>query len=237
MFHQLLKDAGVLHLKYQFVRVKLVIQKSLKNETKDLGIYALEEFFDKNLIEHNQRRAGLLLKIDEDPLWQERADFAAQYLDKKDLGYIKQFDYVNAKILPFSESSIIKDETLHQQFLTGRNLFKSYITNKAPISAVFDVPLLAKYNAICNLLGADHALVAHNYRVYFNPINALLEPVGFDGNAYHKTYYPYQYRGAEKDPVYMAAYAKAIEEVTTDEYINSILSLSLIHISEPTRPY
>lgn len=223
LFHQLARDAEILSLQYHFVEVALNIKTSRNTITKDLGIYALEEFFDKYLIERNQRKMGLILKIDEDPMWEERAIFRQANLDAKDLGYMEKFNYPEAKILPFAEASIIQDANLSEQLAIGRRLFKDYITGKKTISEVFDVPLLAKYNAICNLLGADHALIAHNFRVYYNPISALLEPVAFDGNAGTKIFYPYLYRGGEKDKVYMAAYAQAIEEVTKDSYINYLL--------------
>lgn len=222
LFHRLLRDAGLIGLRYSFVRVELIITDEISTEQKDLGIYAIEEFFDKYLLEHNQRREGVLLKIDEDPLWQERADFISKKLTMEDLGYIKLHDYKESKVLPFSGKKVRTDSTLLQQFLIGRQLFKNYIKDSSLISETFDIEQLAKYNAICNLLGADHALLAHNYRAYYNPTTALLEPVGFDGNAFNKTYYPYHYQHATKDIAYMKAYVEALEEVTKEEYIKYI---------------
>ena len=224
LFHQLLKDAGLIGLNYSFVKVELIITDEVSTESKDLGIYAIEEFFDKYLLEGNQRREGVILKVDEDPLWQERADFISKNLTMEDLGYIKLHDYKEAKVLPFSEKKIRKDSALLQQFLIGRQLFKNYIQDSSLISQTFDIEQLAKYNAICNLLGADHALLAHNFRVYYNPITALLEPIGFDGNAFIKTYYPYHYQHATKDIIYMKAYVQALEEITQEEYTNYLLN-------------
>jgi len=224
LFHQLLKEAGILSLQYHFVQVSLEIQTPTGPSTKDLGVYALEEFFDKNLIERNKRKAGVLLKIDEDPLWEERVNFRKANLSVGALGYMKHFNYPEAKILPFSPSSIIADPNLSDQFTIGRSLFKDYVLGKLPISEVFDVKLLAKYNAICNLLGADHALNPHNYRVYYNPVSGLLEPVGFDANAGLRTFYPYFYRHAEKDSVYMEAYVTALTEVSQDKYVAHALN-------------
>ena len=223
LFHQLMKQEGILSLQYHFVKVKLKVESSTNTLTKDLGIYALEEFFDKYLIERNQRKQGLILKIDEDPLWEERANFRETGLNGWELGYMQHFKYPEAKILPFAEASIVQDAGLSKQLAIGRRLFKDYITGTKKISEVFDVELLAKYNAMSNLLGADHALIAHNFRVYYNPITALLEPVAFDGNAGVKIYYPYLYRNGEKDPVYMAAYAKIIEEMGETNYLEKAL--------------
>lgn len=224
LFHKLLKEAGILSLQYHFVQVTLEIQSPTGPNIKDLGLYAMEEFFDKNLIERSQRKLGVILKIDEDPLWEERAIFNKANLAGSSLGYIKHFNYPEAKILPFSASSIVQDPNLSDQLTVGRSLFKDYITGKKKMSEVFDVSLLAKYNAICNLLGADHALLAHNYRVYYNPVSGLLEPVGFDANAGVKTYYPYVYKNAETDSDYLIAYAKALTEVSQDSYVKKALN-------------
>ena len=224
LFHQLLQEAGLLNLQYDFVQVKLTVVDGATVASKELGLYALEEFFDKQLVERNQRREGVILKVDEDPLWQERADFIAQRMDLKDLEYLSQVQYEDLNILPFSAKKVMEDPNLHRQFLTARELFQDFIEGKRLISEVFDVEKLAKYNAICNLLGANHALLAHNYRVYYNPINSRLEPIGFDANALVKEWYPYSYHHADRDPNYQAAYARALEEVTGQEYIDAILS-------------
>lgn len=224
LFHQLLQQAGILNLQYHFVEVELEIQAVGGNTIKGLGAYALEEFFDKYTIERNQRKLGIILKIDEDPLWEERANFSKSTLEANALGYMKNFNYPEAKILPFGEASVIEDPNLADQLVLGRALFKDYVTGKKKISEVFNVQLLAKYNAICNLLGADHALLAHNYRVYYNPVSGLLEPVGFDANAGVKTYYPYLYKNAEEDDQFMKAYAEALTEVSRAEYVKKALN-------------
>ena len=48
--HRILRREGTLALRYRFVDVTL--------NGKHLGIYALEEHFEKRLIEHNRRREG-----------------------------------------------------------------------------------------------------------------------------------------------------------------------------------
>ena len=50
LFHQALKREGVIGLQYEFVNVTV--------NGNDLGIFALEEHFEKRLLESNQRRVG-----------------------------------------------------------------------------------------------------------------------------------------------------------------------------------
>lgn len=224
LFQQLLHDEDILNLQYHFVRVELTIQGEFESTTKELGVYALEEFFDKYLIERQQRRESVILKIDEDPLWQERADIFAKGLELSDLNYIKLSEYENLNILPFGTGKVLQDSSLMKSFRAGKAMFKGYIDRQYKISEVFDVERMAKYNALCNVLGGNHALLAHNFRAYYNPINGLLEPVGFDANAGMKEWYFLKFEHAEHDLEFMEAYVRALEEVTSDEYYQKIIN-------------
>jgi len=224
LFHQLLKAEDILHLNYDFVQVELIIKDGPSEQVKNMGLYALEESFDKQLIERNKRREGIILKIDEAPLWQERADFSTKDIDLSELEYIQLADFTNSNVLPYSEKRIRQDSQLFKQFLTGQQLLSAYLNKELPASEVFDIPLLAKYNAICNLLGANHSLIWHNYRFYYNPITARLEPIGFDANAVVKEWYFHSYQHTQKDAKYLKAYTQALVEVTTDEYIEKLLN-------------
>jgi hypothetical protein len=47
---------------------------------------------------------------------------------------------------------------------------------------VFEVELMARFMAICEVWRTSHPIAWHNLRFYFNPLTSRLEPVGFDGN-------------------------------------------------------
>lgn len=224
LFHQLLNEADVLNLQYHFVELELVVKGGAVHNTKSLGLYALEEAFDKHLLERNQRKEGVILKLNEAPMWEERAAFLAEDLTLEDLRLFKSFAEEDLVIEPFNESKILNDSNFYRQFLTGRALYKSFLQNKAKISEVFDVEKLAKYNAICNLLGANHALITHNLRVYYNVQTTRLEPIGFDANAIMQHDFLPTYLHGEKDPVYIQAYIDALKEVTSDEYLEKALN-------------
>ena len=53
---------------------------------------------------------------------------------------------------------------------------------KINTSQAFDVDNLARFFAIIDLLGANHSVLIQNLRLYYNPINQKLEPIGFDGD-------------------------------------------------------
>ncbi len=224
LYHQMLADAGIMNLQYHFVMVVLKIEDGLNFKVKNLGLYALEESFDKQVIERNQRREGIIMKLDENLLWKERAAFINGKLNISDLQFFNFSPYEQMNVIPFSVKRVVSDSTLFKHFLTGSSLFRDFINRKKLPSEVYNVPLLAKYQAITNLLGANHAMAAHNYRVYYNPVTSKLEPIGFDGNAGRKSYYFQDYFGSENDVIYKKAYVKAVEEITSDEFMEKLIN-------------
>ncbi len=224
LFHQILSDQGLVSLRYDFVQLFMIINTSNGKQIKSLGVYAMEEFFSKQLIENNERRTGVLLKIDESLIWKNRVSMsnvkgAGDYIFLAGI-----VDYKDLAILPFGEKTIRKDSTLFSQFLKAKTLLEGYVTDSLPFSAVFDVPLMAKYNAVCNLMGAQHAMINHNLRFYYNPVTARLEPVGFDANGIHKQVYSSYFDHTQKDLEYMSAYTEAMEFLMTDDYFDKVLS-------------
>lgn len=224
LFHQILADQGLVSLRYNFVQLFMSVNTPTGKKTKNLGVYALEEFFAKQLIEHNERRAGVLLKIDESLIWKNRVamrkeDPAGNYIFLSGI-----VNYQDLAILPFSKKAIRKDSTLFNQFLKAKTLLQGYVKDSLSFSDVFDVPLMAKYNAVCNLLGTSHAMINHNLRFYYNPITARLEPVGFDANGIHKQIYATYFDRSRKNMEYMTAYTEAMQSLLTDEYFEKIIN-------------
>ena len=62
IFNEFFKREGMISPRYDFIRVFM--------NGKDMGIYALEEHFDKILIEHNGYREGPVFKFDDTIYWQ-----------------------------------------------------------------------------------------------------------------------------------------------------------------------
>ena len=185
----------------------MTINTPTGEKKKNLGVYAIEEFFGKQLIENNERRAGVLLKIDEGLIWKNRLRLMENEVWGNYIFLTGISDYQNLEILPFSKKTILKDSTLSSQFTKASSLLKGYLLDSLAFSDVFDVELMAKYNAVCNLFGAWHAMTKHNLRFYYNPITARLEPVGFDANGFHKQLHPVYFDRTKKDLKYMSTYA------------------------------
>ncbi len=168
IWHKALKKEDVLALRFDFIDVSV--------NGKHKGIYALEEHFEKRLLEHNNRREGPILKFNEDLLWKDRA---RAYVGEPESAFF------SSNVEAFGVNKIMTDPTLKKEFLNAFNLLTLYRENKIEVSKVFDIQRLAKLYAISDLFGANHAAIYHNYRFYYNPITSLLEPIAFDGIAGH----------------------------------------------------
>ena len=56
-FHRWLAHLGLMSMRYDFVNVTL--------NGKDFGLHAIEESFTRQLVEHNKRREGVIVRFDE----------------------------------------------------------------------------------------------------------------------------------------------------------------------------
>lgn len=224
IFHQALKREGVIPLRYDFIEVSL--------NGKDLGVYALEEHFEKRLIEHNQFREGPIIKYNEELLWNDRA----AHFQLGELGPTGLQSENSSNVDAFKMGRLMGDAGLHQQFIKAYTLLEAFRYSKLPTHKVFDVEKLAKLFALSDLMGAEHAVVWHNLRFYYNPMTSKLEPIGFDGNAGHAMAHvvgsnralyqpPHKFKDlAFSDAVFYEAYIKALQRMSAPSYLDSLFS-------------
>ena len=171
-YHTTLKRENLINLRYFFVKIIL--------NGEDLGIYALEEHFDQILIENNRRRNGAILRFDEKWDWISANQFKKfPELWEYRSGY---GDYNGLPITSFNINQISKEDSQIQNFFDGKKLLSRFLEGKINTSQAFDVDNLARFFAIIDLLGANHSVLIQNLRLYYNPINQKLEPIGFDGD-------------------------------------------------------
>ena len=173
LFHQALKREGVLSLRYKFIQCSV--------NGKDWGIYALEEHFDKRLVEFNQLREGPIIRFDESVFWQ-------LWREMRNLGNPQMHDkpggeYLASFVDSFQTNYVLSSEQRYAQYKQAFDLLESLRRGLLTTSEVFDVEKLAKYFALIDLFGAEHSSAWHNARFYYNPITSRLEPIGFDADA------------------------------------------------------
>ena len=127
------------------------------NDT-DQGIYAVEEGFSKELIERNKKRNGPIFGLDE--------NLGVDYpLIEYDL-YSKKF-WVN------NHPELIKIA------LSKLNNLKE---KKVETNEIFDMGKWATFFAVIDLSHMLHGSLSKSVKLYYNPVTAKFEPIGFDGH-------------------------------------------------------
>jgi len=170
-FHQNLMEEDILTTRYHFVNVML--------NGKLLGVYGIEENFAGELLESQGRRQGVIIRFDEDNLWDKWAYFYAN--GTKFIGNGWSFTTEKtADISSFQTGKIEADPVLTAEALTARSLLRSFETGALPASQVFDVRAMGRFFALSDLWAACHGTNWHNLRFYYNPITTRLEPVVYD---------------------------------------------------------
>jgi hypothetical protein len=155
--HRLNQYIGLISVRYEFVKVIF--------NGKDLGVYALEERYDKRLLERNERREGIIVKINNS--------------EKQTLKFYKQ-----KKI---AESSALSEQAAHLE-----TIWASFFAGDIPTSALFDTDKLARYYAMTDLVNGQHTHFLGNSYFYLSPITRLLEPIGREWGSPYKG--PQDYR-------------------------------------------
>lgn len=204
LFLENLRLEDVLAVRYHFVHVVL------NGEYK--GIYAMEEGFSKELFESQERREGLIIRYDEDLVWEYRAFYDDQVIPPA----VNRFYIIDE----FDSGRITSDPVLVAQRDAAVGLLRALWQGERPAAQVFDVPRMAKFLALTDLWSAPHGLIWHNLRYYYNPVTALLEPIAFDTDALmgELDQVGLLSRAFYQDPYLKSAYLKELQRIAQPEY-------------------
>ena len=220
LFNKVVKDNDLIGLRYDFLNVKMHIAE--RDSLIDMGIMALEESFDKILIENNKKREGLILGFDETAIWNERKQ-------SRDLGLDLQEDMTTFKAaeLPvkvYNENKTLSSPVLARQFEIARNLLLGLRDGKLKLSEAFDVDKLTMYIALSNLFGGHHGLHIENVRIYYNPVTNKLEPVSFDSNSGNNIRLLREYPVGIPDDVFREKLVEKYALVSSEAFISNFIS-------------
>jgi hypothetical protein len=161
LFHQILRKNNLISLRYDFCYV------SINGATEK--IYAYEEGLDKRLIENNQLREGIILKINSDYGWF--------------YGTLTQIKFSNSDISVYDQKKVSESEPLKKLQDLAIERIDAFRNKKNTTSQTFDSVKWSKFFALLDWLGHDHAGHYDNARFYVNPITTLIEPIGRDYSA------------------------------------------------------
>lgn len=256
LYHESLRREGLIALRYQFLDVTI--------NGRSLGIYAMEEHFGKELIEHNERREGVIVRFNEDVLWKDRAqdnviwnrEFSVINSDKiwiENESNNELRDIVVAEVEPFDRKHVLADPQLLGQFRVASALLEQFRRGQLATHQVFDIDKLAKFLVLSELNGARHALFWYNLRFYYNPITSLLEPIGYNANVSEdlsgslsiERILNFEYKGELDrsdffsflfaDPVFFERYIQELERMSAPAYAEALFSDVQLELSRALR--
>lgn len=159
LYHKMLKEEGLVALKYDFIKVTL--------NGMDLGLYVIEEYARKELIEGSRHREGPVIEMDE--------NYRENYT------YHDRDEFFSLPITPFEMSKWIVPENKDLLELAVNKL-EGFRRKEFSISETFELKVLAKFFAVTDLLNMHHGSIWKSMRFYCNPVTAKLQPIGFDGH-------------------------------------------------------
>ena len=222
LFHKVVKDNDIIGLRYDFANVEMNLEHTKSSNQKiSLGIMAIEESFDKILIENNKKREGLILAFDESLLWKDRKKQIGTNLDPSSRSSrLHSLDVAPIKV--FNQNKVLSDPKLAKQFEVAKDLLEGLRSKKYKISEVFDIDKLTTFTALSNLFGGHHGLIWHNLRIYYNPITNKLEPMAFDINAGVKISKIEDYPMSTGDQVYGKLFLEKLKLFSSTEYLNKL---------------
>jgi hypothetical protein len=206
-FLQNLRLEDVLAVRYRFVH--LVLNGEYK------GIYALEEGFSRELFEAQGHREGLIIRYDEDLVWEYRAFYDDQLIPRG----VNEFYVIDE----FESGRINADPALSAQRDVAVGLLRGLWTGERNGADVLDLETMGEFLALSDLWYAHHGLIWHNLRYYYNPITARLEPVAFDCHPLPaKEVVGLPQNAFYHDPYLQAAYVRELWRVSQPGYVEAL---------------
>ncbi|PID89653.1 MAG: hypothetical protein CSB01_00770 [Bacteroidia bacterium] len=164
--HKIYEKEKIITPRYDFIPLSL-------NE-KNLGIYAYEEYPDRQMLEFQNREQGPILH------WNDEVFLRYKNLLEK-TGENLHIPYFNAaQTLPYKVNKTLRNSDFHKQFLLGQNLMYQFKYQLQKPSEIFEVNKLAKFLALTDLMRSYNMILWYNLRFYYNPITSKLEPIVSD---------------------------------------------------------
>ncbi|MEZ4805957.1 MAG: CotH kinase family protein [Flavobacteriales bacterium] len=223
--HQrLMRGEGIVALRYGFIRLEF--------NGEDRGIYAYEEHFGPELLEHNARVDGPLFRFDPGLFWQHRLN------EMEGVRYDEPFAaYQAAAVDAYGTGAISKDPKATRDLEEAVALMNAFRNAELPASQVFDADRVARRLALLDVLGGHRSLDWSDAKFYYDPVLRRIEPVAYESFSAHPIRTiagAYQWAGRTdpsqdlhtawfNDPVLFKAYIHHLERFSRATYIDSAL--------------
>ena len=225
IMHQIFRDENILTTRYGFLTASL--------NGKNLGIYAYEEHFSKELLKYNNRKEAPILKFNEEGVWETRLN------NPKNRNFYPYFEA--SEIIPFQKKSVFSSDSLRRFFAKGLKLMTKYKEFDKNLEDIFDLNYTAKLYALYDIGKIRHSYHWHNQRFYYNPKENKLEHIAFDcyagieegikdiiygysnknSSGFKATYLSKQFFNND---IFVSNYKKFLNKFSEPEYLTSIVN-------------
>jgi len=226
VYHQLLEREDIMHLKYDFIKLKL--------NDKDLGVYAIEEHFGQHVSRDNNRPPGVILRWNPELYWESRRDeMDSLYLDQEYAAYTSSFPEAY-------DRGVAKDDpNLIENYRTGAAMLESFRRGERSVSNVFDIEKMAAFHAVIDLVGGYHSLDWSDVKFFYNQETQRIEPVGYESFSVRESYSiagqrrPNDYESIGQnyhdmlfaDTSFFSSYIRAIDRICDEAYMREFEEL------------
>jgi hypothetical protein len=175
IYHEMMKHEDIIALNYNFIKVKV--------NDEDWGIYAVEEHFAQELVNHNQRPKGPLLRFNPDMYWQ------ARIAEHEKLSYKMDFATFNSTYLEaYDDKNTYKDSVILNGYQKAVSLMEQFRNGNLQTSDVFDIKKLAAFHAIIDVVGGHRSLDWSDVKYYYNSETNKIEPVAYESFSVQPTF-------------------------------------------------
>ncbi|MEI6488485.1 MAG: CotH kinase family protein [Bacteroidota bacterium] len=224
IYHELMKQEDIIALRYKFIDVSV--------NGRDWGIYAVEENFDKALIENNNRKKAPILRFNPDLYWVDR------YNELLHIKPINEFSsYYSANFEAFDEKNVLADSIQKKYYLKAIALVDGLRRKKLSVEQVFDIDRMARFHAITDLVGGEHSIDWSDTKYYYNPITEKFEPISYESfsdfpirtlsgscryvelDSLNENYDEW-HTALFSNPVFFSAYIRQLERISEPNYLS-----------------
>lgn len=157
------------HLRREGILVPSVffVRASLNGE--ELGLMKLHQDLGKDMVENQERRNGAILRFE---------DRGSQVANSP--GLTRAPDEFLARSLVFERPSRAKKSEIQAaDRRLAVALLDGFLAGAVDARQVFDIDLMARFLAVCELWRAVDTVRWPSLRFYFNPVTKRLEPIGY----------------------------------------------------------
>lgn len=160
-YHKIIEDEGILTTQYEFLPVEINgIPK---------GLYAIEEHVKSDYLERRNLELSSLITWNDKKMWELRVNAPP----------FETYDMENK--IPMISCLPIKNYVKSTYDSIAYKKFNDFRHGVISVDEAFDSDKLSKLFAIANVMKADHNLVFHNMKFYYNSSTERLEPLAYDG--------------------------------------------------------